>query len=64
MKGNENVVVDALSRISSGELCALELSTISTNIIKKVRALWEKIRLYKPSFNLFKDPISHPIISG
>jgi hypothetical protein len=53
MKSNENVVVDALSRISSGELCALELSTISTNIIKKVRALWEKIRLYKPSFRIF-----------
>jgi hypothetical protein len=36
MKGNENVVVDALSIISSGKLCVLELSTISTNIMKRL----------------------------
>jgi hypothetical protein len=37
----ENVVADALTRIPSGELYALVVSIIFTNIIDNARKTWE-----------------------
>ena len=37
----ENFVADALTRIPSGELYPLAVSTIFTNIIDKTRKTWE-----------------------
>jgi tmRNA-binding protein len=46
----KNVVTDAFSKISSGEVYAMVVSTISNNIIKENKRSWRKILLYKPSF--------------
>jgi len=43
----ENVVADALTRIPSGELYALVVSIIFTNIIDKARKTWRMMLLYK-----------------
>jgi hypothetical protein len=40
-KGKDNLVADALSRISSKESCALTLSLISTNIMEEIRKTLE-----------------------
>lgn len=49
----ENVVTDAFSKISSGKVYAMVMSTISNNIIKENKRSWRKILLYRPSFFLF-----------
>jgi len=41
-KEKGNMVVDTFSRISSKELYALNVSTISTSIMKEIRRSWEK----------------------
>jgi len=36
-RGKENRVVDALFRVSSGEICIMVVSTITTNIMEEVK---------------------------
>jgi len=40
-RGKDNLAADALSRVSHNELCALTLSSISTNIMGEIRKTWE-----------------------
>ena len=40
-KGKENIVADALSRVNTGELLALAVSSISTEIMEEIRSSWE-----------------------
>jgi hypothetical protein len=50
----ENVVTDAFSKISSGEVYEMVMSTISNNIIKENKRSWRKILLYRPSFFIYR----------
>ena len=40
-RGKDNLAADALSRVSHKELCALTLSSISTQIMGDIKKTWE-----------------------
>jgi hypothetical protein len=60
-KGKDNLAADALSRISSTELSALTLSSISTNIMEEIRQTWAADpNLQRVIKEVRKDANSHP----
>jgi hypothetical protein len=60
-RGQDNLAADALSRVSHNELCALTLSSISTNIMEESRKTWETDQnLRQLITELSKDVNSHP----
>jgi len=60
-RGKENRVVDALFRVSSGEICIMVVSTITTNIMEEVKGTWEKDVVVQTIIqDLIRNPASHP----
>lgn len=57
----ENVVADALTRIPSGELYALVVSIIFTNITDKARKTWENdVVIQVVLQDIIINPASYP----
>ena len=60
-KGKDNLVADALSKVSHQELSALTLSSVFTNIMEDIRKTWKADQnLKKLIAELNKDNKSHP----
>ena len=63
-RGKDNLAADALSRVSHKELCALTLSSISTQIMGDIKKTWETDpTLQQLIAELIKDASSHPSYS-
>jgi len=60
-KGKDNVVVDALSKMTCRELSTLAMSTISTTLIEEIKASWVSDRVVQNLIQeLSRNPTSHP----
>ena len=60
-KGKDNVVVDALSKMTCRELNTLAMSTISTTLIEEIKASWVSDRVVQNLIQeLSRNPTSHP----
>lgn len=60
-RGKENIVIDALSRVSSGEICIMVVSTLTTNIMEEVKGTWEKdVAVQTIIQDLIRNLASHP----
>lgn len=60
-RGKENIVIDALSRVSSGEICIMVVSTLTTNIMEEVKGNWEKdVAVQTIIQDLIRNLASHP----
>lgn len=56
-----NVAVDALLRISNGELFTMLVSTVSTNIMEEIKRSWEQDKAIQCIIvDLQQDLGSHP----
>lgn len=59
-KGKDNVVVDALSKMTCRELSTLAMSTISTTLIEEIKASWVSDRVVQNLIQeLSRNPTSH-----
>jgi len=60
-KGKDNVVVDALSKMTCRELSTLAMSTISITLIEEIKASWVSDRVVQNLIQeLSRNPTSHP----
>jgi hypothetical protein len=60
-KGKDNVAIDALSRIPSGQLSTMIMTSISTPIMDEIKMTWASdVSLKHIIRDLLHDPSSHP----
>ena len=60
-KGRENVAADAFSRVTSSELNALALSTMSIPLVADIKRSWEEdSKIQSIIQDLTRDPATHP----
>ena len=60
-KGKDNVVVDALSRVSCGTLSTLAVSSLSTTLLEAIKQSWQDDKAVQLLIQeLTQQPTSHP----
>jgi hypothetical protein len=57
-KGKDNVVADALSRVSCGTLSTMTVSSHSTTLLEAIKQSWQNVQLLIQELTL--QPNSHP----
>ena len=60
-KGKDNVVADALSRVSCGTLSTLAVSSLSTTLLEAIKQSWQDDNAVQLLIQeLTQQPTSHP----